>query len=469
MITTYVIVLGVYMVLSLGIAFYVGGRNTKTEEDFTVAGRSFGGFVLFFTLLATIVGASSVMSRSYKFYQQGMAQIWYVLGIVVSYALYIWYLCPRISDFGRNHGGETVGDWMEFRYGKANKYVSSILIAVAYIAITAFQYIAMATIINLVTGINYNVCMVVTALIVIIYTSFGGLWAVASTDVIQGIMTLIGCVVMVPVFISKAGGWSNVAAAIPAENLKLFGNGITPLGAISAMLVFGLGIISWPDIWQRCYAAKDKKTLKKSMILFVLATFVISGLMLIVGFTANVLVTDGSAVGSSTMLPMMVMQYMPSVGGALILAALVAVIMGTADSTLLVSAVIVEKDLIRPLIKGTMSRKKSLLLSKAVTAICGISVLGVLFFSMDMFDLWVMSADITGATLAVPILLGFCWKKPTAKASMASILAGFAGWAASYAGLIKLDAILLGALLSLIAYVAVGLMEKGNDATRELY
>ena len=449
----------VYFVVTIGIALAVGRRKTVSSTDYTVAGRSFGGITLFFTMLATIVGASSVMGGTYYFYDRGIDQFFYIIGAAISYLIYIVYLGPKIHDFGVEKDGETVGDWFDYRFGKASKYIASVLIVVAYIAITAFQYIAMATIMNLVLGWNYNLCLVITAVIVIFYTSLGGLWAVASTDILQGAMTLLGVVFLTPVLVGKAGGLGAVFASVPAEHLKIFGN-ITPIGALSAMLVFGLGIVSWPDIWQRCYAAKSRSTLKKSFTWFIVANLSLAGLISLLGFTAQALYPTFAGPRNS-MLPTMILEHIPNFLGAVFLASLLAVIMGTADSTLLVSSVMVEKDLVMPFIKKERTEKEKLRFNQIITAICGFSVLGIMFYSTDMFSLWVMSADITGATLAVPILFGFSKSGfGSTKACLGAIIFGFAGWLASYTGLISFHAILLGGGLSLVAYLAIGMTEK---------
>jgi Na+/pantothenate symporter len=142
--------------------------------------------------------------------------------------------------------------------------------------------------------------------------------------------------------------------------------------------------------------------------------------------------------------------------GAILLAALIAVIMGTADSVLLVSSIIIEKDLVTPFLKKNRSDKEKLILTKIITAVTGVAVLGVLYFTTDMFDLWVMSADITGATLAVPILFGFAWKRPGESATIGSIIAGLAGWLVFTIGKFGgLDPIIPGAFCSLTAYLII--------------
>jgi SSS family solute:Na+ symporter len=122
---------------------------------------------------------------------------------------------------------------------------------------------------------------------------------------------------------------------------------------------------------------------------------------------------------------------------------------------LLVSAIIIEKDIVSPFLKKGRSDKQKLMLTKIITAVTGVAVLGVLYFTTDMFSLWVMSADITGATLAVPILLGFIWKRPDERATLASIIFGFGGWLlfTLVKFPVEINPILPGAVLSLLAYV----------------
>jgi Na+/proline symporter len=459
-----IVVMILYFALTLCIGIYFGQKKTTTSAGFTVGNRSFGGFLLFCTMLATIVGAGSVMGYTSWFARRGISQWWFTIGGLITNFMYLFYLGPRINDFGRKHGGETIGDWFNYRYGKVSKTLASILIALAYIAITAFQYLAMATILELATGIPFAYSLALTTVIVIAYTSVGGLWAVVTTDTLQGIMTLLGVVIMVPLFVSRAGGLSGVFTQLPAVHLRPFGN-VTPWQALASMLTLGLGIVSWPDIWQRMYAAKSRPVLQKSYGIYMAASLVITFAVMYIGFASRVLMPDfeGSANG---LLPAMIIKYLPNVVGAVLLAALIAVIMGTADSVLLVSAIIIEKDLVTPLLKRKRTDREKLMLTKIITAITGVAVLGVLYFSTDMFDLWVMSADITGATLAVPILLGFAWKRPGESATIGSIVAGLAGWLVFTIGKFGiLDPIIPGALGSLVAYLVIAFIAPSTNGS----
>ena len=127
--STNIIVMMFYFIITLTVGVYFGRKKTGKSADFTVGGRALGGVIIFFTMLATIVGASSVMGYSNWFARRGLSQFWFTIGITITNLLYLFYLGPRINEFGRKHGGETIGDWFLFRYGTVSKYLASLLIA----------------------------------------------------------------------------------------------------------------------------------------------------------------------------------------------------------------------------------------------------------------------------------------------------------------------------------------------------
>jgi SSS family solute:Na+ symporter len=451
--TTNIIVMVVYFGITIGIGLYFGRKKTESAEDYTVGSRNLGGGVYLLTMIATIIGASAVMGGVSYWSNRGFSQIWYWLGGHIQTFIFLLYLGPRINTFGREHGGETIGDWFVYRYGKVSKFLASLLISLAYVAITAFQYLAMAVILNMVFNIPFNAALSITAIVVVFYTSVGGLWAVVATDVFQGILTWLGVIIMGIVFYSKSGGINSIVSALPPAHLKWFGN-VTPWNAFASMLTLGLGIISWPDVWQRIYAVKSIKTYRRATVVNLCIGIFLSVSVAGMGFISKVLFPDYSG-SPNNMLPMMILKYFPNLLGALFFAVLLAVIMGSADSVLLVSGITISKDIIEPFFRKPRTDKEILKFRKIVTAVTGFFTLIVLFFSTDMFALWVMSADITGATLAVPILFGFAWKRPDERATIASIIFGFVGWLifTVFKFPIPINAILPGAILSLIAYV----------------
>lgn len=172
--------------------------------------------------------------------------------------------------------------------------------------------------------------------------------------------------------------------------------------------------------------------------------------MLIIGFAARALYPTYAT--PESILPFMIMDQLPNILGSVFLAALLAVIMGTADSTLLVCSVMFEKDIYSKF-KPQAADSEKLRVNKIATVVGGLLVLILAATAPSMFDIWVWSADITGATLAVPILLGMVWQKPSSRAALTSIVLGFIGWALAQAGIVSWSPIILGSLLSLIGYL----------------
>jgi SSS family solute:Na+ symporter len=324
----------------------------------------------------------------------------------------------------------------------------------------------MAILLEAATGIPFAWGLALTALIVVAYTTAGGLWAVVSTDVLQGAMTVLGIVIMVPLFFSRAGGFSAVIAALPETHLQVFGS-VTPWNAFGSVLTFALSMITWPSIWQRMYAAKDIPSITQSYGVFIIAFFVIVAADMGIGFAAHTLMPffEGS---ENAMLPKMIMIYLPNVMGGVLLAVLMAILMGSADSLLLVSAIIIEKDLVTPFLKKNRTDRQKLVSTKIITALTGAAVLMVLYFKRDMFELWVLTSDITATTLAVPILLGFAWKRPNGKAVLASVVFSFGGWLlfTLRPDILPVSPILPGTVLSFGAYLAAAFMfpaQKRNE------
>jgi len=445
----------VYIIFIMVLGYIVGKREAKDVENFYVGGRRIGTLILFFTLIATIIGAASTVGYTAWFWIRGFSQLWFTIGAIIGYLIYVIYMNPRIWKFGKKTGAFTITDFLEYRYqSRLIRYIAGLLIAFAYAAITAFQFMAMGKVLHTIFGIPYEWGVVISAIIVIVYTSFGGFWSVAMTDLIQGILTFIGVIVLFCVAVATAGGFGNILASVPPKHLSLFGY-VTPVQALAWILVFLLGIMSWPDLWQRVYSGKDLRTVNRSWIAYVISILAFTLLVGFIGLAGRVLYPNIE--DPETLFPTMAMDLL-GLGGVFVLLCLYAIIMGTADSCLLVSVMHFVRDIYQYLFRPKASDKEILKASRIGVIVVGVLVLVLALVAPSIFDLWVMSADITGATLAFIILFGWRWKRGDKYAGLASILLGFIGWALGYLGYSPwgLDPIIFGGILSLIALIVVG-------------
>ena len=450
--TTYIVCMALYFFVAFAIAIYYSKKKTKSNADFTVGGRRFGKIFVFFMMLAAYLGAGTTIGTTGWVWKRGLSQIWFTLGYTVVFAFIGICLAGRIRRFGARCNAYTFADFLEIRYNKPARYMGSVLMIIAFLAIAAFQYIGMGRIINTVTGIDYTLAVVISAGITILYTSYGGMNAVAITGVIKGTITIIGILIMVPIVATKAGGIQGIMAAVPAEHFSLIGY-VTPMQALTWFMVFFLGIIPMQDWWQRALSAKSEADARQGIFYMAIGFCIIEFIIYIVGFSGRVL--EPNIDNPENLFPVLVVSYLPPYIGGLVMAEMIAIITSTAAACLLVPSTHFTRDFYQGLFRRNASETELLKVSKWSTFCCGILVLVFVFAAPGMFELWVMSADILAAAASVPILAGFFAPRVGSKAGFLSMVAGFAGWLISYMGWepFGLGPAMVGAIFSLIAIV----------------
>jgi len=223
------------VVIYLGLMLYIGYYSSKkisSNEDFMVAGRRLGPFLMAGTLAATEIGGGSSLGVVEKAYGDwGLSASWYVLTMGITFAvLTIWG--PKF----RSALVKTVPEYFRRRYGEAPGAITAIVMLLPLIGLTAGQIIASAVVLSVMTGFSYAVSVLIVAFVVTAYSVMGGLWSVTITDFVQMFLIVIGMVLAVPFALNSAGGWSNVVATIPAEKLSF-------TGGISFKTIFSLVIM----------------------------------------------------------------------------------------------------------------------------------------------------------------------------------------------------------------------------------
>lgn len=457
----YIIILFIYFAITIGIGVYYGRKKTKSHEDFMVGGRQFGIVLIFFTMLATYIGAGTTIGTTAWVWKRGLSQAWFTLGYAVVFTFIGLFMAGKIRKFGEKCNAYTFADFLEIRFGKLARFMGAGLMWFAFMAVTAYQYIGMGRIITSVTGLNYTTAILISALITIVYTSIGGLWSVAITEVFQGALTVIGVVTFVPILLHKAGGFSNIVATVPAEHLTFTGY-VTPAQALTWFMVFFLGLLPMQDWWQRAFAAKDEKSASKGIFYMAIGFVFVEVCIFIIGFAGKSLLPN--LVEPEELFPTLVMDFLNPIMGGILLAALISIIMSTAAACLLVPSTHFTRDFYQVL-RPKATNEELLKVSKWSTLLFGIGVLVFVFVAPGMFELWVLSADVVGATAAVPIIAGFFVPQVSKKAGSWSMIAGFIGWLLGYLGWepFGLGAVMVGAIFSLIVIVGISLVSRENN------
>lgn len=415
------VMIGGYLILTLAIG--LGFKNRiKSTLDYYIAGRSLGTFVILSTVCASIIGGSAMIGRGGIMYSQGMVGIF--LGLPYLIGIYAFTLMSgRVHDVGVRHNLASIPDLMAYRFGNGTRYLSSLLIAFSMMATVAAQISAFATILKLFGGIDFQTAAWISLGILVLYTSVSGLYGVVYTDVIQFLILIVGVYIVLPFEgVSAAGGIGNILRTVPSELLE-FNFHPELVSWICTNLIFTFAAA---EMWQRAFAAKSARAARRGL----LYGNTIYGLTIVVtvfiALSAVVLYPDiVEAYGTAdAAIPVMTMRLLPAGLLGLVIAGMVAVIMSSADTSLLVAVQALVRDIIANARPG-MTDRRELALTRIFTVVLGVGALVISLYIEGVYRVLMFAWTFYSASLGVPSVLALYWRKATGPGLVAGMIAGF--------------------------------------------
>ncbi|HEX6892739.1 MAG TPA: sodium:solute symporter, partial [Chryseolinea sp.] len=207
-----------YLVLTVVIGFWAS-RRVKTSDDYMLAGRSLPLALSSAALFATWFGSETVFGASSEFLKGGLySVIEDPFGAALCLLLFGLFFARKLYNMNLL----TLGDFFKVKYGKKIELVASAFLALPYVGYIAAQLVAMGLILNVVTGMVVWQGVVISAVVVTLYTYVGGMWAISITDFIQSIIIVVGLLVLAIVLANKAGGVGVVIDGMPDDNFRFF-------------------------------------------------------------------------------------------------------------------------------------------------------------------------------------------------------------------------------------------------------
>ena len=469
--TTELIVFLLYLVLMLtiGLFFFFRSRGGG-EKAYFLGGRSMGPWVSALSAGASDMSAWVLMGLPASIYALGMGQTWIAIGLGVGYALSWIIEAPRLRRFTiLAEDSITIPQYLTNRFKtrhKALQVICAAIFLVAYTIYCASSLKACGTLFNTVIGLDANVAMYIAAAIIFGYTFLGGFSAVCWTDFFQGLL-MLGALLIAPIaalLVMREGG---AHGAYPAGYWDFFGPSAGGWQSIVSGLGWGLGYFGMPHIIIRFMSVRSERELKKSAVIGISWTTVI--------LTASVAVAAigrsflGEIADSSTVFITLVRRIFPPVLSGVVLSAILAASMSTADSRLLASASAFASDVYRPILRKGAGDKEMLWVSRFVVAAIAVVALAIASnpASGSIMALVENAWGVFGAAFGPVIMLSLFWRRLNYPGAVAGILAG-AGvdilWLI-FLGNLGIYEIVPGVLAGLIAAVAVSLLTKapGED------
>ena len=415
----YLITILVYML----ILFVFGLRITKRlklKEDFLVAGRTLTAPVLVGTLLASWIGSGDIFSVSNLSYNHGFSSLigssggW--LGIII-----VYFIAGRVRRFGQF----TVPDIMEARYNKWARIFATITTIIAYVTIVSYQFRGGGWVLNIVTDgrLGEQEAILIIAVFVIIYTMLAGMLSVAYLDIFNGIIMIFGVFLALPFIIKTAGGLQTIAANVTPRAHAFLGNmdWMQAMGYFVPTFLLALGN---SNMYQRFFSAKNEREAKKSVIGWIIG-------VILLGITLQSLAVVGSSYfkgletsDAGRIIIYVAHQGVPVAVGCALMAAIVAVIISTANSFLLVPATNVVRDIYQRFINPDLPDKKMILFSRLVVIVLGFIAFALIRFFPTILEAAYAAYTVYGAGITPALMAVFFWKRATAAAGVSSILGG---------------------------------------------
>jgi SSS family solute:Na+ symporter/sodium/proline symporter len=403
-----------YLLLLIGVGVIMAKR-VKSREDFVVAGRKLPARVLIGTLLATWIGSGSLIASAGLAYDRGFPALWFDAGVWVALVV-LYFVAGRARRFAQF----TVPDILETRYNKYARVLGTVITIIAYTAIVSYQFRAGGFVLNLITGIPVETGVIITAVFVIAYTVLAGMISVAYTDVVNGIVMTLGLLLTLPFLLSSAGGWNDVVSRLPAEHIDILGD-LTLFDAIALALPTMLLLLGESGMYQRFFSAKDETAARKSVVGWIAGTIVIETLIVVLAVIGRSMFTD---IDGETVILQSVKSALPLAIGCIALAAIVAVIVSTADSFLLVPATNFMRDIYQRFVEPDVSERRFLLFSRLAVVVLGLIAFLQLQFFQGVLEAALYAYTMYGVGITPAVMAAFFWKRATPAGGVCAMAAG---------------------------------------------
>lgn len=432
--TDIIIPLVLYLVFVFAISGYAYLKRKQSDQftDYFIGNRTMGGFLLAMTLAATYISASSFIGGPGAAYKFGLGWVLLSMIQVPTVLLSLGILGKKFAILARKYNAITLSDMLYAHYkNRLIIWLASIAIVVAFIGAMTVQFIGGARLLESSVGIPYNYGLLIFGIGTVVYTAFGGFRAGILNDAFQGMVMLIGAILLLAAIIYAGGGVNHMMETIRQIDPAL----MTPQGPDNFMdfpfmasfwILVCFGVVGLPHTAVRCMAYKDSQAVHRGIILGTIIVTVIMFTMHLSGALGRAILPDLSI--PDQVVPNLIVTVLPPVMAGIFLAAPLASIMSTINAQLLQVSSVLIKDLFLSIKPEAKKNDKALTrASVLITFIFGALLIIAAWNPPDMV-IWLNLLAFGGleAVFLWPLVLGLYWKKANACGALSSMIIGAA-------------------------------------------
>ncbi|ROQ71554.1 sodium:solute symporter [Streptomyces sp. NBC_01260] len=456
-------VIVVYLAGMLAMGWW-GMRRAKSKSEFLVAGRRLGPWMYSGTMAAIVLGGASTIGGVGLGYQYGLSGAWMVFTIGLGLLALSVFFSARIARLKVY----TVSEMLDLRYGGRAGLISGIVMWAYTLMLAVTSTIAYATIFDVLFDMNRTVAIILGGAIVVAYSTLGGMWSITLTDMVQFVVKTIGVLLLLlPIAVIKAGGFSEMKAKLPTEYFDPLGIGGETI--FTYVLIYTFGMLIGQDIWQRVFTARSDRTARLGGTVAGTYCLVYAVAGAVIGTAAKVMYPKLPTADAA--FATIVKDELPVGVRGLVLAAALAAVMSTSSGALIACATVANND-IWSRIRGAVTRggdgaeHDEVKGNRVFILIMGVAVIAIAIALNNVVEALTVAYNLLVGGLLVPILGGLLWRRGTAAGALAAVSVGGAaviGLMAGY-GILANEPVYYGLLASLAVYVVVSLATKPTDA-----
>lgn len=431
------IVQGIIIIYFVGMfALGILGKNkTKNTTDYYVAGRRVNGVFSALVYLTTLVSAGALVGWVSQAWQWGVYFIYAASAVTLATFLCWRLMGSKLPECSREMNLFTIPDFLEIRFeSRAARLIASVILITFSVPLLVSQFKAIGILFHVVAGFSYNASVICFGVIVFLYVSFGGYFAVIYTDIVQGLLMLIGVLTLQTAAMREVGPMPvrQYAAVFPEGLVSWPGEGsaISPSFLTAFVLLTFFGALGAPNYIRGFYSIRGKKAYRQGFTIVISIVVFLEVIIVLLGLYGRVIFPDIDF--ADNVIYYMIEILLSPLPAGITLSALAAAIMSTMDSLLIQCASTVENDILSKTFHVNLTEKKRVAVAQITVAVIGsICVIWGLnppdYLALLMYPAW----GVLGLSFSWVFLLGLYWKrfnKAGAITAMATSAAAFTVW-----------------------------------------
>lgn len=425
--STYLYIILAYLLVLAALNF-IRAKKVKSQDDFMVAGRKIKTNVMVFTLICTWIGSGTFIAGAEFAAKAGFSALWMAAGAWVG-IIVIYFLAGKIRSFGQY----TIGDILEERYGPVARIFGAIALIISFTIIVSYQFVAGGFILNVASdgAIPESTGIIIAAGFVILFTTLGGMVAIVYTDLPNGIIIVLACILATPFVYFAVGGLPEATKALDpgyfaVVNTQFGAHPVLKVGSYFLATMFLL--MGVQSMYQKFFSAESPKEAKKAAFLWTIGTIFVETVVVIIAVFAYSKLQgqiDLSIPKEGGKIVLLAARHLvPAPVGVLLLAAACAVVISTGMNYLLSPSTNIMRDVYQRFLNKDAKQSTMVALQKVFIVILGVIAFFLAMKMQSVLDMAMFAYTIYGVSITPALLAALTWKRVTKAGGLASIISG---------------------------------------------